>query len=288
MNRRRTLIACGATLLSNRIGAASPSTAPLVLGQVSLSFYSVTGEVVAAVLSRLGHRVEHVEGTHEHIFPRLDSGTIDLMAAVWLPDGHAAYWKRFGTGAMEVTTLYEGARFFWGVPDYVPAEVASISDLATPQIARQMTRQIQGIGPGAAISVLSQRAITDYGLRARGYSFQPGTQAQWLAALRAARVQRRWILVPMWTPSFLIREGLRPLQDPLGVLGLENRAVLVGPRGRVEALPMLTRQTLSRMKLDLAAVIQMDWDVNVTGMTAKAAALAWIDEHEAHVDTWFV
>jgi ABC-type proline/glycine betaine transport system substrate-binding protein len=67
---------------------------PIILGQVSLSFYAVTGAVVHEVRERLGHFVEVREGPHEEMFSLLGQGAIDLMAAVWLPEGHAAYWAR--------------------------------------------------------------------------------------------------------------------------------------------------------------------------------------------------
>src|SRR5262245_22120475 len=88
---------------------------PIVLGQVSLSFYAVAGAVVHDVLERLGHRVEVRQGPHEEMFPLLGDGQVDLMAAAWLPEGHRAYWARYGARAEEITRLYEGARFFWAV-----------------------------------------------------------------------------------------------------------------------------------------------------------------------------
>src|SRR5262245_30187409 len=53
----------------------------IILGQVSLSCYAVTGAVVHEVLERLGHRVEVRQGPHEEMFPLLAQGAIDLMAA---------------------------------------------------------------------------------------------------------------------------------------------------------------------------------------------------------------
>ena len=110
----------------------------MTLGQVSLSFYAVTGAVVHEILERLGHRVEVRQGPHEEIFPLLG-------AAADRRDGRGVAARRpcglLGAGmapqAMEVATLYDGARFFWAVPRYVPAnEVASIADLAKPSVAR--------------------------------------------------------------------------------------------------------------------------------------------------------
>ncbi|OJU45055.1 MAG: hypothetical protein BGN99_13110 [Alphaproteobacteria bacterium 65-37] len=94
--------------------------------------------------------VEVLQGQHEEMFPMLASARIDLMAAVWLPEGHGAYWARYGEGAQEIARLYDGARFFWAVPSYVPPdEVVSIEDLAKPSVAARMTKLIHGIGPPA-------------------------------------------------------------------------------------------------------------------------------------------
>lgn len=261
----------------------------VVLGRVSLSFYAVTGAVVQEVLERLGHRVELIEGPHEQIFPLLGQDAIDLMAAAWLPEGHRTYWERFGPNSTEVATLYDGARFFWAVPNYVPqSDVRSIADLAKPGVARRMTKAIQGIGPGAAISRLTQQAISAYGLDASGYEFCPGTAAQWIAAHDVAVVEKRWIVFPTWAPQYLNKTGsLRPLGDPRGVLGGVNRASLVGPRARLAALPRATVRTLARIELGLDSVTQMDWFVNVDGRTPVEAARTWMRTNAVRVEAWF-
>src|SRR5262245_30187410 len=93
----------------------------------------------------------------------------------WLPEGHAAYWSRYGAAAEEVGRFYDGARFFWAVPDYIPeSEVASIGDLTKPSVAARMTKLIQGIGTGASVTTLSQKAGDDYALSGAGDSLRPG------------------------------------------------------------------------------------------------------------------
>lgn len=77
-----------------------------------------------------------------------------------------------------------------------------------------------------------------------------------------------------------------PLADPRGVLGGSNRSVLVAPRERFSALPERTRQVLARIALDLDAVTDMDWAVNVGGQTPTDAARAWMRAHHARVRTW--
>ena len=286
---RRTLLTTGAAAA---VGFAAPIVAQpdrlVTLGQVSLSFYAVAGGVVHDILERLGHRVEVREGPHEQMFPLLGAGAIDVMAAAWLPAGHAAYWSRYGVDAMEVSTLYDGARFFWAVPSYVPADdVASIADLAKPVVARRMTTVIQTIGPGAAITQVSQAAISEYGLAAAGYQVRPGASAEWTAAFATAIAERRWMVFPTWAPQYLNRDGgLRPLEDPRGVLGGVNRGVLVAPTHRFQALPERTRRVLARISLGIDGVTEMDYAVNVGGHTPRDAARAWLQANQARLDAW--
>ena len=212
------------------------------------------------------------------------------MAAAWLPEGHADYWRRYGGSAREVARLYEGAHFFWGVPDYVPADtVRSMADLADPAVANRFTREIQGIGSGAAISQLTRTAIATYGLDALGYAFTPGTQSQWIQAYETARAANAWIVFPTWAPQYLNRDGrIRPLADPKGTLGGRNHASLVAPEARWQALPPRTRTVLARLSLGIDAVTGMDWQVNAGGFTPRQAAAAWMAANAPQVDGWFV
>jgi glycine betaine/proline transport system substrate-binding protein len=286
---RRTLLAAGASVVasgSGWIGAVAGRA--IVLGQVSLSFYAVTGAVVQEVLERLGHSVVVRQGPHEEMFPLLGQGAIDLMAAAWLPEGHAIYWARYGAMAEEVAKLYSGARFFWGVPDYVPeGDVKSITDLLKPKVAARMTKLIQGIGTGATITVFSQKAVGEYGLDAVGYLFRPGTSAEWIGTYDAAVRERRWLVFPTWAPQYLNRGGkMRPLEDPRGILGGVNRASLVGPRDRIAALPAATRAALARIDLSLDGVTEMDWLVNIAKKTPREAARIWMTANDSRVAGW--
>ena len=288
LTRRRALAAGAATAVGGLAWAQGQTLERVTLGQVSLSFYAVTGAVVQEVLERLGHPVELRTGPHDEMFPLLGQGSIDIMAAAWLPEGHAAYWARYGTEAMEVARLYNGAHFFWAVPSYVPeSEVQTIADLAKPDVARRMTRQIQGIGTAATITTVSQAAVRTYGLDALGYTFRPGTQAEWIGYHEAEVRERRWFVFPTWTPQYLNRGGqLRALRDPRNVLGGMNHAALVAPATRWQRLPASTRAALSKISLGLDAVNEMDWLVNVDKLAPREAARAWIRANEPRLAGW--
>ncbi len=288
LTRRSFLIAGAGAILAASARAYAAEGKPIVLGQVFLSFYAVTGAVVQEVIERLGHAVEVRQGPHDEMFPLLGQGAIDLMAACWLPEGHAAYWAKYGANAEEVAKLYDGARFFWAVPDYVPeSEVASIADLVNPAVAVRMTKLIQGIGTAATITTVSQKAVSEYGLDKLGYTLQPGKPADWIGAYEAAIAEQRWIVFPTWAPQYLNRGGkLRPIADPRGVLGGTNHASLVAPRERLQAIPAATRAVLARIDLGLDGVTEMDWLVNVGKKTPRDAARTWMQANESRVSGW--
>jgi glycine betaine/proline transport system substrate-binding protein len=283
---RRSLLMTGASAMICK-GSWFRATS-IILGQVSLSFYAVAGAVVQEVLEGLGYTVELRQGPHEEIFPLLGNGSIDLMAAAWLPEGHRRYWEKYGQNAKEVAKLYDGARFFWAVPDYVPeSEVTSIDDLAKDPVAKLMTKTIQGIGTGATITTDSQTTLREYGLDGLGYMLKPGTAAEWTEAYDSAVAQRRWIVFPTWTPQYLNRDGnLRPLRDPKGTLGGVNHASLVGPRDRLRRISPSTIALLSRINLGLDGVTEMDWIVNVQKKSPRYAAQQWMRANQQKVSTW--
>jgi len=289
VTRRSFLIGGASSMISKASWSQSPSHKTIILGQVYLSFYAVTGAVVHEILERLGYTVKVLQGPHEEIFPLLGNSSIDLMAAAWLPEGHRAYWERYGQNADEVAKLYDGARFFWAMPEYVPAsEVSSIPDLARPNVANRVTKTIQGIGVGATITTASQAAIREYGLDVLGYSLKPGIPADWIGAYNSAVAERRWIVFPTWAPQYLNRDGkLRPLQDPKGILGGVNHASLVGPRERLQRISSSTHVALSRINLGLDGVTEMDWMVNIQKKTPQEAARTWMAANQDLVSTWF-
>ena len=194
------------------------------MGQISLSFYAVTGGVVQEVLERLGHNVEVTTGSHGQIFPRLGAGEVDLLVAAWLPHGHAVYWKQYGDRAEQIAVLYEGARFDWMVPTYVPESlVASVEDLAKPDVVARMEHRIQGTGRDSGNMMVSADVVKAYGLDAAGYELVPGTLAQFHGYYDQAIAQGKWFVMPLWTPA---------LHQPRGQYAHHRRAARVAGPGQ--------------------------------------------------------
>ncbi|MCC7548979.1 MAG: hypothetical protein IT532_14555 [Burkholderiales bacterium] len=258
------------------------------LGRIGLSFYAVTAAVVHEVLERLGHPVEVSTGSHAQIFPKLGAGEVDLLVAAWLPHGHAVYWAQYGAQAKELAVLYEGARFAWMVPAYVPEDaVASIADLRESEVAARMSRVIQGTGRDSGNMMLSAEAVKAYGLDEAGYVLRPGTLSDFHGAYGRALAARAWFVMPLWYPHYINRIGsMRALDDPKGVLGPASNGTLVASRAWTGRAPARTLQVLSRIHLGLDAVAEMDRLVNVERLQPREAAQTWMRANEAAVSAW--
>ena len=262
---------------------------PLRLGQISLSFYAVTGGVVQEVLERLGHTVEITQGSHAQIFPKLGAGEVDLLVAAWLPHGHAMYGAQYGDRAEPLAALYEGARFAWMVPSYVPeAQVAQIDDLKKSNVLARMDKTIQGTGRDSGNMIVSAEVLQTYGLDSAGYRLVPGSVADFHGAYDRAIVEQRWFVMPLWWPHYINRVGnMRPIEEPRHLLGPANTGTLVAAKQWVSQAPHRTIAVLKNMHLGLDAVAEMDYMVNVQKMTPRDAARSWMQTNTRAVDRWF-
>jgi glycine betaine/proline transport system substrate-binding protein len=279
---------CASLSLGDAGLAAAQDAGKVRLGQIGISFYAVTAGVIQEVLERMGHTVEVSQGSHGQIFPRLGAGEVDLFVAAWLPHGHAVYWDQYKDRAVELAVLYQGARFYWMVPTYIPeSAVASVADLNKPDVLMRMDRQIPGTGPDSGLMIQSAKMMTAYGLDTAGYVLQPGPPARWIDNYERATREGRWFVMPLWKPQFINKVGnMRPIDEPKGILGEPNAGTLVASKDWVAHAPPRTVAVLRRIQLGLDAVAEMDYRVNKENMTPRDAARAWMAGHREVVDEW--
>lgn len=248
------------------------------LGQVGLSFYAVVGGIAQEVLEQDGYKVEVTSGSHGEIFPKLGAGEVDILAAAWLPDGHAPLYAKVKDVTFVVGELYGDARLYWAVPDYVPADlVRSIDDLKKPDVAAKMDKRIRGIGASSGLMVGAVKIREAYGLDAAGYEVIPGEAKDWIANFKQAVAEQRWLVMPLWQPQWInAAYKVRVLDDPKGVYGKGDTAVLLGHQALKGKLAPKTLDRLANIKLSVSAVTQMDLWVNVDGLSPREAAKKWL------------
>jgi len=258
------------------------------LGHVDLSFYEVTAKVVQGVLERLGYRVEVKSGSHAEIYPLLGKGDVDLFVAVWLPNAHATYWEQYKDTSVKVTTLFEDARLYWSVPDYVPAsDVSSVADLRKPEVAAKMQKEIRGTRADSGLMIGSRKIMEEYALADAGYQLIPGKPADWIANFEGNIAARSWFVMPLWQPQYLNRVAkMRILEEPKQLLGGVDKAYLVAHKDFRDKVDKHTWNALQRMSLSLKAVTELDYLVNVKKLTPEYAARNWMAAHPDTVNFW--
>lgn len=260
----------------------------ITLGHVDLSFYEVTASLVQQVLERLGHNVALQKGSHAQVYPLLGSGEVDLFVAAWLPHAHGAYWEQYKDSTQKVVALYDDARLFWAVPDYIPAsEVSAVADLLKPGVAAKMQKEIRGPGPDSGLMIGSRKVVAEYGLEQAGYRLAPGKAADWIANFNENVAAQRWFVMPLWQPQYLNRaHRLRILDEPKRLLGESDTAWLVAHKDLRAKLDARTWGALSRMSLSIRAVTELDYLVNVRKVSPREAARNWMAAHPDTVSYW--
>ena len=262
---------------------------PVVLGRIDESFHQVAAAVVEEVLLRLGHSVEVREGPHPEMYPLVERGELQLFADSWLPGGHGTYWEQIRDRVVEVAPLFDGARFFWAVPGYVPADlVSALPDLTRPEVlGRMVTLVVQGTTPGAGLTMRSQQLVRDYGLDEAGWSHEIGDLQAIIRTVDTRIAAGDWFVTPLWQPQYLNEvHDLRPLDDPRGVFPPPDRASLIAHRDSFDRIPERTRDVLRRVRFTVGDVNAMDCAVNLDGLDPLAAARDWMDRHPDAVRTW--
>lgn len=261
----------------------------IVLGRIDESFHQVCAAVVEETLLRLGHTVEVREGPHPKMYPLLGEGELHLFASSWLPGGHAAYWAPIRGEVVQVSPLYDGARFFWAVPGYIPADlVSSLTDLTRPEVIERMpTLVVQGTTPGAGLTMRSQELLREYGLDDAGWTYQVGDLDAIIRTINGRIAAGDWFVTPLWQPQYLNDvHDLRPLADPRSVFPPPDQAWLTANRRAFARLPERTRTVLQRITFTLADASGMDRAVHLDRLDPLAAARSWMDRNATAVQSW--
>ncbi|MEX3969861.1 glycine betaine ABC transporter substrate-binding protein [Paraburkholderia caribensis] len=243
----------------------------LTLVTIDLSFHRAASGAVRRILNEHGVTVEEIFAPHEEAFRILREGKADMLSSAWLPSSHSIYLAPFESEVEKITVLYRPYAL-WGVPDYVPeSAVSSISDLKRPDVSGKMTKHIQGINPGAGISRFSREIIAQYGLADAGYHFDNGTLDDCVHAFEQAVAERRWVVIPLWTPQYLHEQyAIRELNDPKGLLGGTDDATLIVRKASLGAIPTAALSELRALTLGNRETSRLDYVLSRTGSASTS------------------
>lgn len=258
---------------------------PVRIGWTAWSDAEAVTRLAARVLeTRLEQPVELVLLDIGIQYQGLANGDIDAMLMAWLPLTHKPYMDKLGDRIVNLGPLYTRARLGWAVPAYIPrTEIAGIGDLAKPEVARKLRRQIHGIDPGAGLTQASEQALETYGLSR--YRLVTSSGAGMTAALARAVEREQWIVVTAWNPHWMFsRWPLRYLDDPKAALGGRERVHALVRQGFYQDFPVEVSEFLARMFLPMDELQALMAQAHETSYAE--AVEAYIEEHPERIDYW--
>jgi glycine betaine/proline transport system substrate-binding protein len=277
-----------AAFVAALLSSTSVNARTIVIGHINESAYEATAIIIQTILERIGYNVAIKKGTHSVMFPILAEGELDIFVAGSLPNEHAPYWEEYKDNLVLVTPLFDDARLFWAVPDYVPAsEVKSIADLAKPGVAAKMDKVVRGPGADSALMIRSGQVVQSYGLAQSGYRLAPGNAADWIAGFNANIKAEKWFVMPLWQPHYLnMAAKLRILDEPKKLFGEPDTAWLIAHKSTKQKMGSIGFGILKKMELSLKSVTEIDYRVNVGKLSPHDAARSWMGAHPYTVEYW--
>lgn len=244
----------------------------------------ITKLAAKLIEDRLKTPVELVQTDVAPLYQGITRGDVDAMLMCWLPETHADYWKRVEGKVEKLGTLYSGARLGWVVPTYVPeSEVASIADLAKPEVRSKFDGRVQGIEPGAGLTRLSHETLKAYGLD--GYTLQESSEAAMLSVMDRTIRRKGWIVATAWSPHWMFgKYELRYLADPKSALGAEEQVYAIGRPGLGKEQPkvaaFLSRLNMPLNELESAMLVAQE-------KSYDEAVAQYVSTHAERVNGWF-
>ncbi len=282
----RTLTCIGLAALvagSMATAAFAQEGKPVKLGWAAWSDAEFVTKLAARLIQdKLGQKVELVQTDVAPLYQGVSRGDIDAMMMAWLPETHADYFKRVESKVETLGTVYDGAKLGWVVPAYIPeSEIGSIEDLKKDEVKQKLGGEVQGIDPGAGLTRLSEKAVTDYGL---DYKLKISSEAGMLTTVDRSMRSEKWFVATAWSPHWMFgKYKLRYIEDPKGSLGKAEHIDILARKGFKEENPKVA-ELLSRMNLPIPELEAAMFDAQETSY--EKAVDKYIADHPDQVKKW--
>ena len=174
MGKLKTLALSGAIALTTSTVAIAQEVVKVAEPNWA-SGRAMAGLIKVVIEDKLGGKVELVPGTNAVIFKAMDrgKGEIDVHPDVWLPN-QSNFTDEYVDGNKTVALSkgnYEGFSAFCAPKEFAAKHnIKSVFDLATPEAAKLMDRDGDGMGdiwvgaPGWASTKINSVKVRDYGI----------------------------------------------------------------------------------------------------------------------------
>ena len=314
MKLRTTLLTATALCAA---GIASAQDATVKIGDLTWTGATAIGAVIEAVIEGpLDGEAEVVEGLSDGsvIAQGMDKGdgSVDVYTDLWMPN-RKNIWDEFiaGAGTVGHNVPYLGTQKMY-VPAYLADQVASVKDLAKPEIAAMFDKDGNGKGEywagdaGWASTKMWQVKFKSYGL---DELWEPEIlpDATFKAQLKTAVQREQPILFYYWTPEWVhAAYEISPIDEPARTEGCEtidldnedwlevsefscasgDAEIFVAYSKSLEERNPPVAKFLSQMKLDPAVVNQWILQIGRDEEDPRDVAEDWVNNNMDIVNGW--
>ena len=253
---------------------------PLKIVYVDWSSERASSNLIKAVVQeKLDRECELLSVTLHAMWESLAVGDQDGMVAAWLPL-HQEYLDKYREDVENLGSNLNGTRIGLVVPEYV--DINSIEELGDHP--KKFNGKIVGIDPQAGIMEKTKQAMEEYQL----YDFEliSGSGPTMTTILEKAIQEERWVVVTGWTPHWMFaRWDLKYLEDTRNAYGGKEYIGTFVREGLAEDMPevyaLLDNFKWSPEDMEQVMLYARDEDTDY-----YQAALRWIEENKALVNSW--
>lgn len=313
------ILALSATM-SFTSATASFAQDTIMIGEPNwASARAMAGLIKVVVEDRLGKKAELVPGTNAVIFKAMDrgKGEIDVHPDVWMPNQSnftSEYVDKNDTVALSENS-YDGFSAFCAPREFAEANnLKSVFDLATPEMAKLMDRDGDGMGdiwagaPAWTSTKQNQVKIRDYGI---GNFFTPVVveEEAATAAISDAFNKKQGYAFYCYAPHYnwslfdMIRleepaydeakyNMVNPSEDADWfnkskiTSGDKQKNIHVGYSKSLEARAPEVAKLLANIAMDTETVNMFTNEIVVKKRDSQEVAREWVAANSARVDAW--
>ena len=280
---------------------------------------AMAGLIKVVIEDKLGGKAELVPGTNAVIFKGMDrgKGEIDVHPDVWMPNQEnftREYVDTANTVALSEGS-YVGFSAFCALKDFAEKhDIKTVFDLATPEIAKLMDRDGDGMGdiwvgaPGWASTKINSVKVRDYGIT---NFFKPIIAEEEVATASISTAQNKnegyafYCYAPHynWFVFDMVRleepehdpakyDMKQPAEDPKWfenskvTTGDKPKTIHVGYSRSLEKRAPSVAAFLAKIDMDTDTVNNFSYEIGVKKRSNVDVAREWVAANSDRVDGW--
>ncbi|MBC1920600.1 glycine betaine ABC transporter substrate-binding protein [Listeria grayi] len=265
------LAGCGAG------GASSDKNKKINLSYVEWDTEVASTHVIGKVLEDQGYKVTYTPLDNSVMWQSVANKESDAMVAAWLPNTHAAQYKKYKSKVDDLGVNLKGAKIGLTVPAYM--NVDSIEDLKN-----QANKKITGIEPGAGVVSAAEKATKDYS-NLKGWEVDTSSSGAMTVSLAKALKNKQDIVITGWSPHWMFAKyKLKYLEDPKKSFGDAESIHTMARQGLKKDDPKAYK-ILDKFNWSKQDIEDVMLEIN-DGKDPKDAAADWVKKHKKEVSEW--